>query len=388
MNEISSFIKSYLENQGLPVQTFEPNKGRINLLTKIGNKGEPSLVLNGHMDVVPAGDRDRWSFPPFSGRIKDGKILGRGSTDMKGGLTSLITAFIAINHHIEKLPGSLILTIVPDEETGGKYGTSWLIDSGNLKGNACIVGEPGALDKTYVGEKGACWLRLSAKGIPAHGSLPLLGENAIDKLVPALPIIKKIELQKVNVPADIKEIIQFSKEFFIKTSQRKIGANNSIGNVLDHYTVNTGVVSGGSKINTVPESCSAEIDIRIPPGASSKEVEMQVLNLLAKEKININCRLIMASDPNYTSPDERIYTLLSQNVKEVTGSILQPLFATGFTDGRFFRLSDIPTLNYGPGDISYIHGFNEYIKAEDIITAAKVIARTIIDYFFHFVETS
>ncbi|MFO7943102.1 MAG: ArgE/DapE family deacylase [Anaerolineales bacterium] len=382
MSEIATFLQGYLEDQGLTVKKFEPEKGRISLVSEIGNHKGPSLILNGHMDVVPVGDKERWDFPPFSGERRDGKILGRGSTDMKGGLTSLITACIAMHRCIDEIPGSIILTMVPDEETGGEHGTSWLIDRGEVKGEACIVGEPGSLDKTYVGEKGACWLKLSTNGVPAHGSLPILGENAIEKLAPAIPLIQEIEHEKVDVPASIQKIIQFSKEFFMDTAKGKMGSDHNVGDVLDHHTVNIGVVSGGSKINMVPESCTAEVDIRIPPGGSSKEVEDQILELLAKENLDVRCERMMASDPNYTRPSERIYSLLAQNVKQVTGSDLQPLFATGFTDGRFFRLSGIPTLNYGPGDVSYIHGFNEYIKAKDIITATKVISNTIIDYLF------
>lgn len=388
MSEIASFLQTYLEERDVEVQTYEPKKGRISLVCHIGNKEEPGLILNGHMDVVPAGNKDRWDFPPFSGEMKEGKILGRGSTDMKGGLTSLIAAFLAINQHVDNMPGSITLTMVPDEETGGEFGTSWLIDSGKVTGDACIVGEPGSLDKTYIGEKGACWLRLSAQGVPAHGSLPVLGENAIEKLAPAIPLIQKIGLEKVDIPTEIQEIIQLSKKFFIETTKGKTQGQKSVGDVLDHNTVNIGMVSGGSKINMVPESCTAEVDIRIPPGTSAEEVEKQVQELLANEDLDVTCELIMASDPNYTEPKERIYSLLTQNVKEITGSDIQPLFATGFTDGRFFRLSDIPTLNYGPGDVSYIHGFNEYITAEDIITATKVISNTIIDYFFPPQKTS
>lgn len=382
MSEIALFIQKYLEEHDLPVQKYEPEKGRISLVSTIGNKREPSLILNGHMDVVPAGDKDRWDFPPFSGKIKDGKILGRGSTDMKGGLTCLIAAFSIINQYVDNLPGTITLTVVPDEETGGAYGTSWLIDSGKVKGNACIVGEPGSLEKTYVGEKGACWLQLSSKGIPAHGSLPVFGENAIEKLIPAIPLIKTIEQKKVEVPTEIQEIIQDSKAFFIEASQSRQVEDNIVSDVLDHITVNFGLIRGGSKINMVPETCTTEVDIRIPPGTTSKEVERQVLDLLTKENLDVICELIMTSDPNYTHPGERIHTLLAQNVKNRTGSDLKPLFATGFTDGRFFRLNGIPTLNYGPGDISNIHGFNEYIKAKDIIAATKIISSTIIDYIW------
>lgn len=185
MDDIASYIRSWMEKRGFIVETYEPRKGRISLVTEIGEEKRPTLILNGHMDVVPTGDLKRWKFPPYSGDIREGKILGRGATDMKGGLTSIIAAFTAISNVVEKLPGKLILTAVPDEETGGEHGSSWLVKTGKVQGEACLIGEPSGIHGSFIGEKGLCWLRLESRGIPAHGSLPMLGENAIEKLARA-----------------------------------------------------------------------------------------------------------------------------------------------------------------------------------------------------------
>ena len=96
---------------------------------------------------------------------------------------------------------------------------------------------------------------------------------------------------------------------------------------------------------------------------------------------DIECELVSYSNPNYTSPSEKIYALLSRNAKDILGIDLKPLFVTGATDGRFFRLSGIPAINYGPGELALAHAYNEYVRAEDVIRAAKVIAGTIVDFF-------
>lgn len=384
MSEMAAFIRGWLEDRGFALEVYEPEKGRISLVTRIGETKGPVLILNGHMDVVPAGDPKRWKFPPYCGEVKEGKVLGRGATDMKGGLTSLIAAFTAISDVVKELPGALILTIVPDEETGGEYGSGWLVQTDKIQGDACLIGEPSGIGGSFIGEKGLCWLRLEGKGIPAHGSLPMLGENAIEKLTRAFPIIHQIEKERVEIPKDIFEVIKTSKDFY-KGFMREKGITDeamleAVAGAVDRNTVNIGVIKGGTKTNIVPESCCVEVDIRVPAGTIPDEVRRRVMELLEEANLkDIECKFILKSDPNYTPPTEKIYTLLNQNVKEVIGLDLKPLFVTGATDGRYFRLKGIPTLNYGPGELPLAHAYNEYVQVEDLINATKVIAGTIID---------
>jgi len=385
MGEMASFLRGFLEERGFAVEAYEPEKGRINLVARIG-AGEPTLILNGHMDVVPAGDRERWDFPPYCGELREGKILGRGATDMKGGLTSLIAAFVAVSQAVGDLPGTLVLTIVPDEETGGEHGSRWLVETGKVRGEACLIGEPTSMVGSFVGEKGICWLRLSARGVPAHGSLPMLGENAIEKLAAAFPVLHAIEREEVEVPEDVREIVEASKALYRGMLADKGIADEAkleaVAGALDHSTVNIGVIKGGSKVNIVPESCSADVDVRVPVGTTPAKVRDRVVELLRERGLaDIECELVSYSNPNYTSPSEKIYALLSRNAKDILGIDLKPLFVTGATDGRFFRLGGIPAINYGPGELALAHAYNEYVRAEDVIRAAKVIAGTIVDFF-------
>ena len=385
MGEMASFLRGFLEERGFAVEAYEPEEGRINLVARIGS-GEPTLILNGHMDVVPAGDRERWDFPPYCGELREGKILGRGATDMKGGLTSLLAAFVAVSQAVGDLPGTLVLTIVPDEETGGEHGSRWLVETGKVRGEACLIGEPTSMVGSFVGEKGICWLRLSARGVPAHGSLPMLGENAIEKLAAAFPVLHAIEREEVEVPQGVREIIEHSKALYRRMLAERGLADEAkleaVAGALDHSTVNIGIIKGGSKVNIVPESCSADVDVRVPVGTTPAEVRDRVVELLRERGLaDIECELVLESSPNYTLPGERIYDLLSRNVKEVLGLDLKPLFVTGATDGRFFRLSGIPAINYGPGELALAHAYNEFVRAEDVIKAAKVIAGTILDFF-------
>lgn len=385
MNGISSFIRSWLEDRGFTVELFEPEKGRISLVTATGDGQGPTLLLNGHMDVVPAGDPKQWEYPPFSGEVKEGKILGRGATDMKGGLSSVIAAFVAVSEVAEELSGKILLVAVPDEETGGLYGSSWLLENNKVAGDACLIGENSGIRESWIGEKGCCWLHLETRGTPAHGSLPMLGENAIEKLTRALPLIRKVEQERIRIPDDTLESIQASKNFYTEfISSRGISDKSKLKKVasaLDHNTVNFGVIKGGTKINIVPESCSVEVDIRIPPGTTPENVRNHVVKLLeGAGLVDVKCDFIQKSNSNYTSSTEKIYTILKQNVKVVVGADLKPLYVTGATDGRYFRLKGIPTINYGPGELSLAHAYNEYVRVEDILKATKVIASTAVDF--------
>jgi len=385
MSEVASFIRSWLNDHGFIVDSYEPEKGRVSLVTTVGEEEKPALILNGHMDVVPAGDLKSWKFPPYCGEVKEGKILGRGASDMKGGLTSAIAAFVAISNIVEKLPGRIILTAVPDEETGGVHGAGWLVENDKIRGDACLIGEPTGLAGAFIGEKGICWLRLEAKGVPAHGSLPMLGENAIEKLTRALPIIHKIEEKPIKIPEDVSDAIQISKSFWTDFVRSKGMTDETklkmVANALDHPTVNIGIIKGGTKANVVPESCVVDVDIRVPPGITPEEIRKNVMELLEEADLaDIKCKLVIKSNSNYTPLTEKIYNILKQNAREVVGIDIKPLYATAATDGRYLRLKGTPVINYGPGDQSLAHAYNEYVEVENIIQATKVIAGTAIDF--------
>ena len=385
MSEIASFIRSWLDDRGLNTESYEPEKGRISLVSSLGEGKGSTLILNGHMDVVPAGDLKRWEFPPYCGEVKKGKILGRGAADMKGGLTSLIMGFEAISKVIEKIPGKIILTVVPDEETGGAYGTGWLVENNKVLGDACLIGEPSGISGCFIGEKGLCWLRLEAKGVPAHGSLPMLGENAIEKLARALPVIRKIEGEKAKIPKDTIEAVQVTKDFYANfvrfkgvTDEAKL---KEVTKAIDHNTVNFGVIKGGTKANVVPELCTMDVDVRIPPGTTPEGIRNRLMELLKDAGLaDIKCDLILKSNPNYTSPTEKIYSVLKQNVKDIVGTAMKTLYTTAATDARYFRLKGIPTINYGPGELFLVHSYDEYVRVEDVVKATKVITSTTIDF--------
>ncbi len=383
VSSVAAAIEEWLEARGFSVDKHEPERGRVNLVAKIG-AGKPVLVLDGHMDVVPAGDPSKWSFDPYCGEVRGGRILGRGSADVKGGLTSLIFAFDALSRIEEELSGTLVLAAVADEETGGSLGTGWLLERGILECDACLVAEPSGTAAAFLGEKGFCWLEVRARGAPAHASLPMLGENAIEKAARVIPVLKRVESMEVDVPEELEDVIASSGEVYAEMARERGASREAIealAKVAGMYTVNIGIVRGGTKINVVPESCALQVDIRIPPGGSLKSVREIVRELLDRAGLKgLEVEFLAGSEPSYTPPKERICESLLESIRDVLKTEGRLLCITGFTDARFFRARGIPAVVYGPGELGAAHAYDEHVRIEDVVRATQVIACTALDY--------
>ena len=225
VTEAAHVIENFLETEGINYQTFEPAKGHVSVVATLG-QGNPSLILCGHIDVVPAGDPSKWDVKPYEGSIKHDKILGRGATDQKGGVAAMLMAIAALKGFEENLNGKVTVASVSDEEAPGPGGTRWLLKNKKLNGTACIITEPtGHLDGEYSivgGERGNCWLRITAYGKPAHGSTPALGRNAINMLTEFLPSLKALESAAVRIPKDAETLIQNGRKQLPKPGENPL----------------------------------------------------------------------------------------------------------------------------------------------------------------------
>jgi succinyl-diaminopimelate desuccinylase len=207
---VAEFVAETLRSWALEPEWLEPVPGRVNLLVSAGPDHGPTLVLNGHLDVVPAGDAGRWVHPPFGGDLAGGLLWGRGAVDMKGGVAALMAAFRAMS--VADLPGRVVLALVPDEETGGAWGTRWLLEQGRLRGDGVLIAEPSGPGVATIGQRGALWLKARSRGAPAHGSLsPYAGANAILKLTDALAVFTSLAGRTGEFPADLRLMLRRSK---------------------------------------------------------------------------------------------------------------------------------------------------------------------------------
>jgi len=381
VSESTQVLQSFLKHNGLQFKHLEPRPGRINTIASIGGEGN-SLILCGHMDTVPAGDASNWSFPPHCGLIKNGEILGRGSTDMKGGIAATLMALVAVQQFEKDFHGRVTATFVCDEEIGGDFGAKWLIENKKLSGDACLITEPSAyLAFGYTidaGERGAYWLKFTALGKPAHGSWPIMGKNAILTMTNFLSELRKIEEIKVKTPRDAAGLVINGKKVLARIARRNRIPIKSMTRILDHHTVNIGVIAGGTKTNVVPEKCEVEVDFRIPIGGSKKDINSYIQKVMPK---GFGYKILQKSPPSYSKLDDRLAQIIKLNVKKFF-KVTPPAIAVWATSDawRFRKLLGIPTLTFGPGFMEKAHSYDETVSVNDVINSTKVYANVIVDY--------
>ena len=392
--------RAWLSERGHDCEVHEPERGRINVLARFG-EGKPCLMLMGHLDVVPAGDRDRWGFDPFCGDIRDGRVLGRGATDMKGGVACIMAVYHALSGLMDELGGSLLLALVCDEETGGRLGAGWLAERGVFDGvDACLIAEPTSPRVAILGERGICWLRLRAHGRPAHGSIPSLGLNAIEIMMKGLEALKDVEKAPVKTPEEVRAVLEEMEElvrspydFLGLRGVKKALARIAYGffglgkeklrayvEACKSFTMNIGIIRGGTKVNIVPEACEAEVDVRVPHGASTSYVLSLVRRILSGLPGRIEVEPIDTVEPSFTSPSEAICKALDRAVRDVVGRAPIHTLMPATTDGHYLRDRGIPTVIYGPGLAHLAHAYDEYVPIEHLELCSRAICLTAI-YF-------
>jgi len=370
IENIVSVICRYFDESDINYKIIRGKEDCPNIIVEMGNDKGKTVLLNGHCDVVPVGDLKKWKFPPFSGEISDGKMLGRGTSDMKTGLGGLIFALKTIKDNNIKMKGKIIFHIVPDEETGGDFGTKWLYNNGYFeKGDACIIAEPTSYNNCEVGQKGSLWLKIKSYGVSAHGSVGnYVGENAITKLIKLLPCLEELRIIEGKYQEKQLPVLKNSKDI-VKEAQKVPGVEN----VIDHVTVNIGTIKGGTKTNMVPDFCEAEVDVRVPIGVTLKEVLDKFDGIIKKLNLKgIEYDYTWNSEANFTDADTELVKSVVANAEAVWKKKVVPAYQWASSDARYYRLKGIPTIQYGPANTEGIHSYNENVDTEDIINSVKV----------------
>lgn len=352
-----TFLKPLLSKMGFQVRMYLSPKGRYNMMAeRRWGKGGRSLVFNGHLDVVPAGDPSQWKYPPFSGRLSKGKIYGRGASDMKGGVASFLHAISMIDRsNLRLAQGSLQLHLVSDEESHGHQGMGFLAKKGAIKADAAIVGEPTKLD-LIIAQKGALWFRATTLGKSAHGSRPDHGVSAIEKMVTLMNRLNSIPLVKEHP-------------------------------LLGKPTMNIGRIQGGTKVNMVPDRCEVEVDRRLLPDEKKEEILKEIQEAFESARaqdplLKYQIEEIDYAEPSEIPPDEEIVRIGLEAGQEVLGEKPRVRGFSGFTDARFYiNQFHIPTLIFGPGGTDQSHTTDESVEVDHLIQSARIYARMIVKFF-------
>jgi len=346
----------------------------VNLLARLsGARPGRRLVINGHLDTFPAGDAAKWTVPPFGGVIREGRLYGRGAADMKAGVAAAVSTALLLARHRHSFAGELVLALVADEETGGRYGTQHILASGpDAVGDAMINGDAGSPDVLRFGEKGQLWIKLEARGKSHHGAHVHLGENAIETLLRALRRLLELRELDVPIPPAIRQSIRDAGP----RSERVSGAGET--DALQRVTVNLGVIEGGTSVNLIPDRASARVDIRFPPGLSVAQM-LAAIERKVGGLGNVSFSELSSSEPNWTEPDHEIVTRTLANAEAYLGTAPARNMRLGFSDARFYRYKSVPSVVYGPVPHN-MGGPDEYVAVADIKAVAYVHAMTAFDY--------
>ena len=336
------YLAGLLEAGGLSVELTGFGPGRTNLVARTPSTSDrPRLCLTGHLDTVPLG-ASPWSCDPFGGEIKDGRVYGRGSCDMKGGVAAMVIAAIEVCRAGPAQAG-LLLVLTGGEETGCD-GAAQLARHG-VAGpvGAIIVGEPTG-NGVLLGHKGALWLEAIANGTTAHGSMPELGVNAIYKVARTALELERFDF---GVPAHP---------------------------IAGPPTLNVGTITGGLNINSVPDRAALTVDIRTIPGQAHSAVRQDLQSRLGPD---VELRTLVDLPGVYTEPHGSWVENVFGIVADVTRRTQTRRTATYFTDASVLvpAFSNAPALIIGPGLPELAHAIDEYCEITRIEEAAAIHGR-------------
>jgi succinyl-diaminopimelate desuccinylase len=338
-------LASLLEGAGFTVDLAPFGENRAQIVAYIGGSAEKlPLGFTGHLDTVPLGAQP-WSVDPLAAEIVDGKLYGRGSSDMKSGVAAFVTACIALADRLTKTPG-VVLYITAGEETGCTGAAALAGGTARLpQAGALIVAEPTG-NRLLVGHKGALWLEAVTTGVTAHGSMPEKGVNAVHKAARAVTALQDFDF------------------------------NFARHDVLGTPTLNVGTIHGGLNINSVPDRAAIGIDIRTVPGQTHATIRDQLASYLGDD---VALGTLLDAQSVWTNPDDRWIGEALRITHDVAGFGSEIAAAPYFTDASVLTpaIGSPPTAIIGPGELALAHQTDEYCLVSRIEEATEIYSRMI-----------
>ncbi len=321
-------------------------------------KGKRTLYFHGHYDVVPAQKDSQ--FQPY---VEDGKLYGRGSSDMKSGLAAMIFAIKALKECNAEINGRIGLIIVPDEETGGTLGSQYLVETGLLgkDGIGMLMPEPTS-GMIWNANRGAISLRITVKGKPAHVGLHYQGINAFERMIVV-----------ANALLELKTNIESRKTDFKIEPEAARRSILLIGGKCECGT--------GANFNVVPAEFSFTVDRRINPEEDLETEKQRLFDLfdrLRRDGIDFDVEILQEGRSTGFSDNHPVAMTLAKSVKSIKGKLPSFEMCPGLLELRFYAQQGqgIPSFAYGPGLLSVSHGPNEFVKIKEIYNCAAIYALT------------
>jgi len=366
--EVASFVEGWFRREGLPVEVQEVVPGRPNVLSWIGEKGpgRRCLLLEGHTDVVTEGDAAEWTWPPFGGELRDGRIYGRGAADMKSGLAAAMVTLAAFKRAGVTPGGKLVVGALVDEEDG-MIGVRHLVETpAGRELDAAIICEPEE-NELCLEQRGVVWARIRARGHMAHGAMPEAGANPITALGALLREVPALEKQ-------LRKLCRKSRHLKPPTVTPTIVQGPPRG-------------VGAPQSNVIPALAEMTLDVRLTPGIDAEGMRGELEALCRKAEAAVPGVKLEWEPVNAfrlaTSVDkaEPIAQAMKHGVRKATGRAPRYGGVPGSTDGTILRMElGIPIVTCGPGNRLIPHQVDEYVEVQELVEAARIYAASALKY--------
>lgn len=337
---------------------------RTNVIGRLpGKTVSPVLHFNGHMDVVPPGSG--WSTDPFGGEIHDGRVYGRGASDMKGGIAAQIYAIEAIRRAGLRLLGTVEQSATVDEESTGKRnaGVGVLVERGYIapeRTDYVVITEPLQVENICLGHRGALWGEIKTYGRQAHGSTPVKGVNALEHMAGFIAEASK----------------QLGPRLQQRQNQYPVVPPEANGASLA-FTM----IQSGTNVNSVPDTCTVAFDRRLVTGEQLEEARQELWQLLAQQERTVpdfryEYKERYAAAPTWVSAETPLVREFTAAISEVLGREPGYVCSPGTDDQRFIvqNAGIEQCIIYGPGEITQAHITDESLAIADLLASIQVMA--------------
>lgn len=344
---VARALAEVLRGWGFTVEMIETSPGRPNVIARIGSGAAGTLMLNGHIDTVGV---EHMTHAPFDAEERDGRMYGRGSADMKGGVAAMCAA-AARAAAADALRGTVIITAVTDEEYESE-GTRAVVASG-VRADAAIVTEPTRL-AIAPAHRGFAWIELTVTGRAAHGSRYDLGVDAIR-----------------HAALILAELDTFERDVLTARTHRLLG----------HASLHASTIEGGIGWSTYPDRCVVRIERRTLPGESAADALAEVRAACERVRargvpVDADAALLFSQGPSDVADDAPVVRALARAMQEC-GEPVAIEGLSAWTDAALLNDAGIPAICYGPGDISLAHAATEWVATAEIERATAVLDRLV-----------
>ena len=381
-SKISQVLASELKDLGITpsVSSIHDSTIRRKVSPEVGLKGPrpntyatlkgerpgPQLLMNGHVDVVPA-DPAGWSSHPFKSDIRHGKIYGRGSADMKGSDACQIYAMKALIETGVKFSGSITPTFTTDEEVGGYSGVNYLIDNHVITKNAdyCLSTDSG-IEALHVASLGDAEYLIRVKGRAAHSGRGWTGVNAIEYGASLIEDLKKLGDK-------------------ISKRRSKINAEPIYGTKKMRPGLYVNTAKGGLKGNIIPDTFEILVDRRFIPEEKAAQVEREVRRVVKEfaakhREVKLTMKTLLGYDPMLTPPNHPLVKTVRNAARKVLGRDTPPCGSQGSTDVSAITALGVPVAVLGATrQDSNIHGIDEHVRINDLVSVTKILSHTFLE---------